>query len=97
MQKNVKLLYCVNVKNQLSNFRIIPVRSTCFGSIKTNLDMFCSYLNKINFRGKDHSMKDWHIGHKNFLDSFKCFWGPVYNTTLYIILICTHFRGWLYD
>lgn len=73
MQKNMKLLSCVNVKNQLSNFRIIPVRTTCFGSVKTKSDIFCSYLNKISFRGKEHSMKDWHIGQeKSSLVSFKC-------------------------
>lgn len=58
MQKNVKLLHCVNVKKQLNNFRIIPVRITWFGSVKTNLDISCSYIDKINFRGKDGSMKD---------------------------------------
>jgi len=61
MQKNVKLLHCVNVKKQLSNFRVISVRITCFVSAKTNLNVFYSYINKINFRHEDGSAKDWHM------------------------------------
>lgn len=96
MQKNVKLLYCVNVENPLSNFRIIPVRTTYFGSIKTNLYIFCSYLNKINFRGKEHRIKNWHIGHeKNFLVSFKIFLGPC--TQYYSVYYINFSGGLLYD
>lgn len=56
--QNVKLLYAVNVIKTWSNLRIIPVKTICFGFIKTNLDIFCSYLNKKKFRAKEYCMND---------------------------------------